>query len=71
MMRLILIGVGVISTAIAGYIAKRKLARSKVEGCPVELQVYRSSRRPRRRKTPCSRLDEPLENGKADARPTA
>jgi hypothetical protein len=66
MVRLILIGVGVVSTAIAGYVAKRKLFRPKVDEFPAELRIYRPAPRPRRRRARCSPLDHGLDNGEHD-----
>lgn len=71
MVRLILIGVGVVSTAVAGYIAKRKFFRRRADEFPPELKIYPPSSRTRRRKARCSPLDHALNNGEHELGPTA
>ena len=70
MVRFILIGVGVLSTALAGYVARRQLFRPKVHACPAELRVYPPSR-PRKRKARYAPLNHALENGEHDLGPMA
>lgn len=66
MVRFILIGVGVVSTALVGYFAKRKFFRPKVEDCPVELKVYPPGLRGRAKKSRRTQLDQVLNNGQPD-----
>jgi len=66
MVRFILIGVGVVSTALVGYFAKRKLFRPKVDDCPVELKVYPPGVR-RSKKSRRTQLDQVLNNGQPDS----
>lgn len=63
MVRLVLIGVGVLSSAIAGYIAHRRLTRRRGEQPPPDLAGYRPSLRTRKRKTRSAPLDHALDNG--------
>ena len=67
MVRLILIGVGVISTAIAGYVAKRKLFKRRIDQCPPELKIYPPSTRSKTRRSRRAQLNELLDNGQPDA----
>jgi len=67
MLRIVLIGVGVVSTALAGYFAKRKFFRPKADGCPVELKVYPPGLRGRSKKGRRTQLDEVLNNGQLDS----
>lgn len=66
MFRFVLIGVGVVSTALAGYIAKRQFF-NRSEELPVELKVYPPSTRPRSRKLRRAQLNEILDNGQPDS----
>lgn len=63
MVRVILIGVGVLTSAIAGYIAQRKLFCRRGEQLPPDLPVYRPSLRTRKRKIRGAPLDHALDNG--------
>ena len=67
MMRLILIGVGVISTAIAGYVAKRKLFKQRIDPQPPVLKLYPPSSRSRTRRSRRAQFNELLDNGQPDA----
>lgn len=69
MVRVILIGVGVVTTAIAGYIAQRKLFRRRGEQLPPDLATYRPSLRTRKRKTRSAPLDHALDNGEHEFGP--
>ncbi len=66
MVRFLLIGASVISTALAGYFAKRKLSRRRSERQPPELTLYPSGSRPRKRKSRGSPLHQGLNNGEHD-----
>jgi hypothetical protein len=65
MLRLVLIGVGVISTALAGYLAKRKFF-NRSEELPSELKVYPPSVRSRGKKSRRNQFNEVLDNGQPD-----
>ena len=71
MLRLALIGVGVVSTALAGYVAKRKLFGKSTEEMPVQLRAYPPGSRTRRRKARSSQFGHALDNGEHDLDPTA
>lgn len=62
MVRLVLIGVGVVSSAIAAYIAHRRLTRRRGE-LPTELAAYQHRLRARKRKARNTALDHALDNG--------
>lgn len=70
MLRLVLIGAGVLTSAIAGYVAKRKFSKSTKE-VPTELKAYPPGSRTRRRKARCSQFDTTLNNGEPNLDPTA
>lgn len=66
MLRFVLIGVGVISTALAGYLAKRKFFNRSSEELSPELKVYPPAIRSRGKKSRRTQLDAVLDNGQPD-----
>lgn len=66
MLRIVLISVGVVSTALVGYFAKRKFFTREQDDLPAELKIYPPSR-PKSRKLRRGQLNEVLDNGQPDS----